>query len=108
MKTTRSGTRAGRKRKSAEHREFSEKSIGFVGESAPCCGSGNEARERAGRIEEPAPAPWMTPALIERTHTVWSKNYGRSLERWEVLEILRNVRWFAEVLRRGLTGGTTT
>ena len=108
MKTTRSGTRAGRKRKCAEHREFTEKSIGFVGESAPCYGPGNEAGEVAKRREEPAPAAWMTPDLIERTHEVWSENYGRSLERWEVLEILRNVRWFGEVLRRGLTGGTTT
>jgi len=101
MKTTISGARAGRKNERADFREFTEKSVGFVGDSTPCCEPGNEAGEAA-------PAAWMTPNLIERTHTVWSKRYGRSLEQWEVVEILRNVRWFGEILRRWMKGGLTT
>jgi hypothetical protein len=104
MKTAKSGTRTGRKNRDAGHRAFPEKTTGFIEENAACLKAG----EGEGRRDEPEPAAWMTPTVINRTHEVWSKEYGRSLERWEVLEILRNVRWFGEILRRWMRGELTT
>ena len=54
---------------------------------------------------EITPKPWMSSALIEKTHQVWSRAYGRPLERAEVIEILQNVRWFGELLRKVNPGG---
>lgn len=50
------------------------------------------------------PAHWMSPDLSAETHAVWSKRYGRSLEPGEVIEILANIRWFGELIRRGMNG----
>jgi hypothetical protein len=40
---------------------------------------------------------WMTEELIDRTRTVWSRAYGRDISEAEAVEILSNVRRFAEV-----------
>jgi len=105
MKTTGSGAQTGRKRKSAENRVSIEENTGFISASAPCLKAENGMAEGSA---EPTPAAWMTPELVEQTHTVWSKEYGRPLERCEVLEILRNVRWFGEILRRWMVERRTT
>lgn len=109
MKKKRSGARAGDEAANAENRVFFEESSGFVGETAAVCREGNDGRAAGNPTpREAEPAGWMTPGLIEKTHAVWSKRYGRSLGRDEVLEILRNVRWFGELMRRALKGGLTT
>ncbi len=41
---------------------------------------------------------WMTDELIQETHRVWSPAYGRVISVDEAVEILRNVKRFAEVL----------
>jgi hypothetical protein len=41
---------------------------------------------------------WVSPELLERTRTLWSRRYGRILSAAEALEILRNVRRLAEVV----------
>ena len=104
MKTNRPGAGSGGKSRSSDKQPFTGKSTGFIEENAACL----NAAVGAGRGNDPAPAAWMTPALIKETHEMWSKRYGRALERCEVLEILRNVRWFGEILRRWLEGRVTT
>jgi hypothetical protein len=56
-------------------------------------------------VPEPEPAAvwpgaldWMSDELIADTRRVWSSAYGRVISADEALEILRNVRRFAEVL----------
>jgi hypothetical protein len=46
----------------------------------------------------PASLAWMTDELIAETQRVWSPHYGRELSRDDAVEILRNVKGFAEVL----------
>ncbi len=43
---------------------------------------------------------WMTDELINRTRAVWSRAYGRDISEAEAVEILSNVRRFAEVVIR--------
>lgn len=83
---------------------FLEETTGFVGESLAVCREGCHGGKAESATS--APAGWLSPGLIRRAHKVWSKRYGRSLERGEVLEILHNLRWFGELMRRALPGGT--
>jgi hypothetical protein len=46
----------------------------------------------------PASLAWMTDELIAETQRVWSPLYGRQLSRDDAVEILRNVKRFAEVM----------
>jgi hypothetical protein len=47
---------------------------------------------------------WMSDDLIAETRRVWSKAYGRVIATEEAIEILMNVRRFAETMLRA-TGG---
>ena len=52
----------------------------------------------SGRVpDRPASLAWMTNELIAETQRVWSPHYGRELSVEEAIEILRNVKRFAEV-----------
>lgn len=46
----------------------------------------------------PLSLAWMTDELIADTQRVWSPRYGRELSTDEAVEILRNVKRFAEAL----------
>ena len=48
----------------------------------------------------PLSLAWMTDELIGRTQTVWSRAYGRDISEAEAVEILSNVRRFADVAIR--------
>lgn len=61
-------------------------------------GAGCTADEE--RTLKPLSLAWMTDELIGRTRTVWSRAYGRPLSEAEAIEILSNVRRFAEVTIR--------
>jgi hypothetical protein len=65
---------------------------GFPPENAhPVCVSG-------GVPDRPLSLAWMTDELIAETQRVWSPHYGRDLTTEEAVEILRNVKRFADVL----------
>ena len=48
----------------------------------------------------PLSTRWITPQLLQRTQEVWSRAYGRPVSPDEAVEILANVKHFAEVLQR--------
>lgn len=48
--------------------------------------------------DRPLSLAWMTDELITETRQVWSRAYGRVLSAEEAVEILANVKRFAEVL----------
>jgi len=48
--------------------------------------------------DRPLSLAWITDELIAETQRVWSPHYGRDLSPDEALEILRNVKRFAEAL----------
>jgi len=104
MKKKTSGARAGAKKRNGKNAVFSVKSpandglLGYAVEEGP-------GESEAPEVQEVAPAAWMTPALMEETQAGWSKYYGRPLDRSEVLEILHNIRWFGELMLRGMNGG---
>ena len=52
--------------------------------------------------DRPLSLAWMTDDLIAETQRVWSPQYGRELSTDEAVEILRNVKRFAEVAVAGL------
>jgi hypothetical protein len=52
-------------------------------------------------------AAWITDELLERTQRVWSRVYGRPIDEREALEILLNVKRFAEVLMKAAKTGKT-
>jgi hypothetical protein len=43
---------------------------------------------------------WITDELLADTRRVWSKTYGRVIADEEAIEILMNVRRFAETMLR--------
>jgi hypothetical protein len=47
--------------------------------------------------DRPLSLAWMTDELIAETQRVWSPHYGRDLTPDEAVEILRNVKQFAEL-----------
>ena len=48
--------------------------------------------------ERPMSLAWISDELLEQTRLVWSAIYGRTLSNDESIEILVNVKRFAEVL----------
>jgi len=48
--------------------------------------------------DRPLSLAWMTDELIDETRRVWSRAYGRVLSAEDAVEILANVKRFAEVL----------
>lgn len=48
----------------------------------------------------PLSARWISASLLRRTQDVWSRAYGRAVSPDEAVEILINVKHFAEVLQR--------
>ena len=48
----------------------------------------------------PLSLAWMTDELIGKTQSVWGQAYGRDISEAEAVEILSNVRRFAEVVIR--------
>ena len=58
-----------------------------------------ESRQH-GPAPGPAAAVWMSDELIADTRRVWSAAYGRVISTDEAVEILNNVRRFADVLVR--------
>jgi hypothetical protein len=57
--------------------------------------------------DRPASLAWMSDDLIAETQRVWSPHYGRELSRDDAVEILRNVKRFAEVLMTVSPGGNS-
>jgi hypothetical protein len=53
----------------------------------------------------PMSLAWMTDELIAETQRVWSPHYGRELSTDDAVEILRNVKRFAEVMMAVQRGG---
>jgi hypothetical protein len=51
--------------------------------------------------DRPMSLAWITDDLIAETQRVWSPYYGRDLTVDEAVEILRNVKRFAEVAMKG-------
>jgi hypothetical protein len=62
---------------------------------APDSGSPEAERDRCAR---PLSTAWITDELLERTRRVWSRVYKRPIDEAEAVEILMNVKRFAEVL----------
>lgn len=102
MKKTPSGAHAGNPVKTKKNPVLSGKNASNRDE-APYAVEGEKCGSEG--VPPPPSAAWMSPALMEKTHVVWSKRYGRPLEQHEAVEILDNVRRFAEVVRRLLSGG---
>lgn len=53
--------------------------------------------------ERPLSLSWISDEMINDTQRLWSKRYGRELSTDESVEILQNIKRFAEMLmeRRG-------
>ncbi|MEX0718068.1 MAG: hypothetical protein WD066_15860 [Planctomycetaceae bacterium] len=48
--------------------------------------------------ERPLQTQWLSEERIDEARRVWSKAYGRVISRDEAVEILMNVRRFAEAM----------
>ena len=62
----------------------------------------------------PAPSPldplvptWIDQELLDKTYRVWFEDYGENLTQAEAVEILENLRRFAEVIIRASAGDRT-
>lgn len=62
--------------------------------------SGHHVPERDPAAPRPLSMAWMTDELIDETRRVWSVGYGRVIATEEAVEILMNVRRFAETMLR--------
>jgi len=102
MKTKKSGSPAGQTNKNTKNRASTKDNAGFISNSTP------NSNGDIGKTDTVAPATWITPGLIEKTHTLWSKHYGRSLAPDEVREILRNVRRCGEIIHQWMNERITT
>lgn len=51
-------------------------------------------------VDRPLSLQWITDELLAETILVWSEVYGREIREDEAVEILVNVKRFAEVLLR--------
>lgn len=53
--------------------------------------------------KRPLSLSWISDEMIDDTQRLWSKRYGREISTDEAVEILQNVKRFAEMLmeRRG-------
>jgi len=58
-----------------------------------------------GRNGRPLSLAWISDELLAKTQQVWSKAYGRPVSEEEAVEILMNVKRFAEVLLKIKRGG---
>lgn len=70
--------------------------------------TGLSASIESGQDEEtvskrPLSLSWISDEMIEDTQQLWSRRYGRNISTDEAVEILQNVKRFAEMLmeRRG-------
>jgi hypothetical protein len=70
---------------------FSSQLTGFLPQN------GHPVPVFGGAPDRPVSLAWMTDELIAETQRVWSPHYGRELSVDEAIEILRNVKRFAEV-----------
>ena len=50
--------------------------------------------------DRPMTTAWVSDELLEKTVEVWSKAYGRPITTQDAMEILVNVKRFAELLIR--------
>ena len=57
-------------------------------------------QELQATADRPLSSSWISDELLIKTQRVWSKAYGRSVDREEAIEILTNVKQLAEVLLR--------
>ena len=62
--------------------------------------SGHHGPEPNQADERPQKSQWLSEERIAEARRVWSKAYGRVIDRDEAVEILMNVRRLAEVLWR--------
>ena len=69
--------------------------------------TGQHGPEPGSAGARPLSMAWITDDLIEETRRVWSPMYGRVLATEEAVEILMNVKQFAEVLLRAGQEGRT-
>ncbi len=74
--------------------ELLAQSTGFVGESQHHDEVPKEPQCR------PLSMAWITDELVDETRRVWSPEYGRVLSADEAVEILMNVKRFAELLMK--------
>jgi hypothetical protein len=76
----------------------------FVDSAAPLAGFTPTTGHHGPEPEPAAPRPlslaWITDDLLVETRRVWSKTYGRVIADEEAIEILMNVRRFAETMLR--------
>ena len=72
--------------------------------SPQLAGFSPESRQHGTQPEPDGPRPlgaeWMSDELIADTRRVWSAAYGRVISNDEAVEILNNVRRFADVMLR--------
>lgn len=69
--------------------------------NAPAGLSAENSPSLSGPVEtaiRPFSQAWITDALVEKTRRVWSKVYGRVVSAEEAVEIMVNVKRFAELL----------
>ena len=87
---------------------LSENSAGFHGpEEVRDSPRPPETWRASDETERSLSAAWITDELLERTQRVWSRVYGRPIDEREALEILLNVKRFAEVLMKAAKTGKT-
>lgn len=46
----------------------------------------------------PLPQAWITDELIEKHQRLWSRKYGRAITEEEAVEIIMNIKRFAEAV----------
>ncbi len=72
--------------------------------AAPLAGfsptTGHHGPEPVPAAVRPLSMAWITDDLLAETRRVWSKAYGRVIADEEAIEILTNVRRFAETMLR--------
>jgi hypothetical protein len=61
-------------------------------------GDGEPVETVLERDRRPLSMAWISDELLAKTIDVWSRNYGRPISEDEAVEILMNVKRFAEVL----------
>ena len=57
-------------------------------------------QEEDKQASKPLSQAWITPELIAENQRVWSGAYGRNVSEDEAVEIITNIRRFAETLLR--------
>ena len=67
-------------------------------ESTGLAGPDEEGVTGPQRDRRPLSMAWISDELLAKTIDVWSRNYGRPISEDEAVEILMNVKRFAEVL----------